>query len=360
MMKLLRLLIGAVFLAIGCGAAAQTATLRVATRVVKPFVYQDHGALTGFSIELWQEIARELKVTTQFEIKNDVNEALAAVQSDQADLAIAAISITAEREMQVDFSQPMFDAGLQIMTPMQPSGHRSVLTAIVAGIFSADMLLFLGTIALIVLIPAHLVWFSERRHPSGMFSSRSYLPGILEACWWSASTLATQADQMPRSAWARIVAVIWMFASVVFIAYFTATVTSNLTLQQLRSDINGPEDLAGKRVVSVHGSTSFEYLQQHNIDAKEFFNFEDAARAIEDHQADALVYDAPALMYYATHEGRGKVQVVGAIFRRENYGIVVRNASPLLKQVNTALLTIKENGTYDRLYSKWFGASAGT
>ena len=55
-----------------------------------------------------------------------------------------------------------------------------------------------------------------------------------------------------------------MFTSVVFIAYFTASVTSSLTLQQLRGDINGPEDLPGKRVASVQGSTSVEYLKQHH------------------------------------------------------------------------------------------------
>src|SRR5947207_4590062 len=125
-------------------------------------------------------------------------------------------------------------------------------------LLSVTVLLYVLGVALILLLMAHLVWLFERRNAAGMLTHRTYFPGIFEACWWAASTLATQADQMPRAATARIIAVIWMFMSVVFIAYFTAAVTSSLTVQQLRGDINGPEDLPGKRVGSVRGSTSVE------------------------------------------------------------------------------------------------------
>src|SRR4029077_1677520 len=211
-------------------------------------------------------------------------------------------SITAEREIDWDFSQPMFDAGLQILTPAQGT-QGGIVAAIIAGVFSSAVLPILGLVLLLILVPAHLVWLFERKNSTGMITHRSYFPGIFEACWWAASTLATQADQMPRAALARIVAVIWMFASVVFIAYFTATVTSSLTLQQLRGDISGPEDLPGKRVASVQGSTSVEYLKQHHVDVTEFPKVEDTFEALEQGHVDVVVYDAPVLLYYASHDG---------------------------------------------------------
>jgi polar amino acid transport system substrate-binding protein len=330
--------------------------LRVGTRIVKPFVFEENRALTGFSIELWQEISRQLNAQSEFIMKPSVKELLEATRSKELDLAIAAISITAEREIDWDFSQPMFDAGLQILTPAQRT-QGGLVAAIIAGVFSSAVLPILGLVLLMILVPAHLVWFFERRNSTGMINHRSYFPGIFEACWWAASTLATQADQMPRAALARIVAVIWMFASVVFIAYFTAAVTSSLTLQQLRGDINGPEDLPGKRVATVKGSTSMDYLRRHNIEATEFTNVEQAFKAAQQGSADAVVYDAPVLLYYASHEGKGKVQVVGNIFRKESYGILFPSNSPYRKPVNEALLKIRENGTYDRLYGKWFGGN---
>jgi polar amino acid transport system substrate-binding protein len=330
--------------------------LRVGTRIVKPFVFEENRALTGFSIELWQEISGQLNAKSEFVMKATVKELLEATRSKEVDLAIAAISITAEREIDWDFSQPMFDAGLQILTPAQGT-QSSLFTSIIAGVFSSAVLPILGLVLLMILIPAHLVWFFERRNSTGMLAHRSYFPGIFEACWWAASTLATQADQMPRAALARIVAVIWMFASVVFIAYFTAAVTSSLTLQQLRGDINGPEDLPGKRVATVKGSTSMDYLRSRNIEAMEFTNVEEALRAMQQGSADAVVYDAPVLLYYASHQGKGKMQVVGNIFRKESYGILFPSNSPYRKPVNEALLKIRENGTYDRLYGKWFGGN---
>lgn len=335
-------------------AYGQPDTLQIATRLVKPFVYEENGRLTGFSVDLWQEIAKRMNVESHFLVKTDVNEVLAAVKSGAADLGIAAISITAERESALDFSQPMFDAGLQILTPAV-SHRRDVIAAVIEGIFSSTMLPLLGVVALLILVPAHLVWFWERRHPTSMLTQRAYFPGIFEACWWAASTLATQADTMPRALLARVVAIIWMFASVIFVAYFTASVTSNLTLQQLHGDINGPDDLQSKMTASLAGSTAVEYLRQHNISVQEFETFDAAVDAVQTGHADAMVYDAPTLMYYAAHDGRGKVQVVGQIFRRENYGIAFRDRSARLKAVNSALLQLKENGTYDLLYAKWFG-----
>jgi polar amino acid transport system substrate-binding protein len=335
---------------------SQSGKLRVATRLVQPFVYGQQGQLTGFSIELWQEIARQLNVESEFVVKPTVKELLNAVKSNEASVGIAAISITADREIDFDFSQPMFDSGLQILTPVQGS-RTALVEAIIGNLFSTTVLLYVLAVALILFLMAHLVWWFERRNPTGMLTHRAYFPGIFEACWWAASTLATQADQMPRAAMARIIAVVWMFMSVVFIAYFTAAVTSSLTVQQLRGDINGPEDLPGKRVGSIHGSTSVEYLRQRNLEPLEFAKIEEAYQALENHQIDAVVYDTPILLYYTAHDGKGKAQTVGAMFRKENYGIVFPSNSPLRKRVNEALLKLKENGAYDQLYMKWFGGA---
>jgi polar amino acid transport system substrate-binding protein len=331
-------------------------SLRIATRLVKPFVFEENGQLTGFSVELWNEIAKQINVKTEFVVKPTVKELLASINTQEAQLGIAAISITAERELQWDFSQPMFDAGLQILVSAQTS-ESGILANMIAGVFSPTFWQLIGAILLAILIPAHIVWFFERRPVGGLLTNKSYFPGIFEAAWWSLASLAAQADQMPRSAAARVAAVFWMFTSVVFLAYFTASVTSSLTLQQLRGDIKGPEDLPGKKVASVKGSTSVEYLRQHNTEVIEFAKVEEAYEALQHGDANAVVYDAPVLLYYASHEGKGKVQTVGAIFRKENYGIAFPDKSPLRKRVNEVLLKLKENGTYDQLYSKWFGGS---
>jgi polar amino acid transport system substrate-binding protein len=339
-------------------AAAQPAEppVRVATRLVRPFVFEERGQLTGFSVELWREISQQANLRSTFLVKGTVQELLDSVRSGESALGISAISITAEREKDLDLSQPMFDAGLQILTGTR-GGRTGLLRTLLAVVLSSGALLIAGLVVLLVVIIAHLVWFFERRNPHGLLADRSYYPGIFEAFWWAASTLATQADQMPRAPLARLLAVFWMFASVVFIAYFTAAVTSSLTLQQLRSDINGPDDLPGKRVASVRGSTSVEYLKQVGVDVTEFARVEDTIQSLEQGQVDAIVYDAPVLLYLSSHDWMGKAQPVGPIFRRENYGIAFPTDSPYRKPVNEALLRMKETGAYDQLYKKWFGGT---
>ncbi|TMA58926.1 MAG: transporter substrate-binding domain-containing protein [Deltaproteobacteria bacterium] len=115
--------------------------LLVATRLIRPFVYEQQGHLTGFSVELWQEIAKQMNAQSEFIVKPTVKELLDAVKSKNVALGIAAISITADREVELDFSQPMFDAGLQILTPVQ-GGRGGLVEAIVANLLSTTVLLY--------------------------------------------------------------------------------------------------------------------------------------------------------------------------------------------------------------------------
>lgn len=327
-------------------------TIRVATRIVPPFVMQRGAAYDGFSIDLWKAVSRELGVKTQFTTNGTVQDLLNSVREGKADLGISAISITSEREKILDFSQPMFDAGLQILVPDTTVGNNG--PGFLALLFSSTMLQTLGIVALMVLIPAHLIWFFERNHAGGIIENKNYFPGIFKAFWWSAGTLGAQADEMPRSNWGRLIAVFWMFTGIAFVAYFTATVTASMTVQQLQGDIRGPDDLSGKRVATVSGSTSEKYLRERGVKVRGFAQFQDAADALKEKQVQAVVFDAPVVLYYAANAGKDKVHVVGPIFRRENYGIVFPAGSPWRRRVNYALLKLREDGTYETLYNKWF------
>lgn len=339
----------------GVRAQAPNKTIRVATRVIAPFVIQENDQLTGFSMDLWRGIATELKVQDTITPQPTVKDLLAYIRAGKADLGISAISITAEREREFDFSQPMFESGLQILVPSQGTGGNSALAQAKAFLFSAQFLQLMAVIALLTLIPAHIIWFLERRHPEGMISSKKYPEGMFQALWWAAGTVAAQADEMPKSPLGRLIALGMMFTSVLFIAYFTAATTTNLTVSQLQGSIQGPDDLPGKRVATVSSSTSEAYLKERHIKSQGFPQITDAYKALENRQVDAVVYDSPILLYYASQEGKGKVQVVGDVFRKEAYGIVFPANSTLRKPVSAALLALRESGEYDKIYNKWFG-----
>ncbi len=87
-------------------------TIHVVTREVAPFVMKNDGQLTGFFVELWNAIARQMNVRTQWDVQPNVKGLLQKVQSGRDQAGIAAISISSKRERGVDFSQPMFDFAL--------------------------------------------------------------------------------------------------------------------------------------------------------------------------------------------------------------------------------------------------------
>jgi polar amino acid transport system substrate-binding protein len=329
--------------------------LRVSTREVAPFVIKEpNGHYSGFSIELWEAIAIQLGVKSKYSSQPNVKALLEEIHQHKADLGVAAISITAERDKQFDFSQPIYDSGLQILVNGD-GGEPSLWSGFVEVMTSPVLRQFLVLAAIFIILPTHLLWFLERRHDEGIIRHKSYFPGIFEAAWWSVSCLATQAEEMPKAVLARVLAVLWMFFAVIFIAFVTAALTANLTLQQLRGDIHGPEDLPGKRVATVSASTSAGYLKEQHIVAREFPTIDQAFEALDKKDVEAVVYDSPILLYYSAHKGKGRVQVVGPVFRHEAYGIAFPQNSPWREPVNVALLTLKENGTYDEIHNRWFG-----
>ena len=337
-------------------AEGETAKLRVATRIIPPMVIEKNGALSGFSIELWNSIGSRLNRETEYVVMSDVGELLDAVESGRADLAIAAVSITSDRENRFDFSQPIMNSGLQILVRgTAPHVEPNPLRELMRLFFSRTLLIWLGIALLLILIPAHLMFLVERRHHDGIIPSKKYFPGIFHAMFWAAGTLATQADQMPRHWMARLVAVLWMFTGVVFVAFYTAQLTASLTVQQIRGPINDPRDLVGKPVGTTRGSTAATYLHEARAEVIEFEKVDDLYNALLDREVDAVVFDAPALHYYETHDGRGLARIVGTMFHKEDYGIVFPTGSPLRKHVNEALLALRENDTYQRIYEEWFG-----
>jgi polar amino acid transport system substrate-binding protein len=319
-------------------------------------VIEKNGVLSGFSIELWNSIGERLNRETEYVVTSNVRELLDAVESGRADLGIAAISITSERENRFDFSQPIMNSGLQILVrgtaaDVEPNPLRELMQLF----FSRALPIWLGIALLLILVPAHLIFLVERHHSNGIIPTTKYFPGIFHAMFWAAGTLATQADQMPRHWMARIVAVLWMFTGVVFVAFYTAQLTASLTIQQIRGPINSPQDLVDKSVGTTRGSTATVYLNEVKAQVLEFEKVDDLYNALLNQNVDAVVFDSPALLYYATHDGRGRARIVGTVFHKEDYGIVFPTGSPLRKHVNEALLALRENDTYQRIYEEWFG-----
>ena len=325
--------------------------LRVAVKPIEPFVFKQGTELSGFSIDLWNALAQSLKVDTLWVEVTTVGEQLQAVKNGQADAAIAAITITKERESVIDFTQPYFDSGLQIMVRAEGGSH---LLDVFDSIPWSTIGTLLGVFLAIMFVAANVLWIVERR--TSEHFPKGYLKGIGEGLWGVALIVATgeHGDRQAARIVKRLIVFFMWLVGVVLIAQLTATVTSTQTVERLNSKIRGPADLAGKRIATVRGTVAADYLTEQGLQYVSVASAEEGSELVVKGDVQALVFDAPTVQYLAAKRHNGLLAVVGPIFDAQKYGIAVADGSPLRKRINRALLEMYEDGRYRALYNKWF------
>lgn len=133
-----------------------------------------------------------------------------------------------------------------------------------------------------------------------------------------------------------------------------------ILVREDEENIQTIEDLAGKVVATKQGTSSYEYVIEMD-EIKEvvpFPNIDQAYMELEKGTADAVVFDLPSVLYYINTSGQGKAKVLDDLLEGQTFGIAFPKGSPLKNEVNMALATLKEDGTYDAIHEKWFGEAA--
>lgn len=337
---------------------AAASTLRVVTKPLAPFVIYDVNKreYTGFSIELWKLIANEAGFSYTIYGVNTVAKLLDEVERGAADIAAAGVGITSQRENSLDFSYAYLESGLQIMIPIDDRGlWGDGLLTLLRAIFSRQLLEVLAVLFLLLLLAAHLMWASERHHNKDF--AETYWPGIWDAFWWSAVTATTvgYGDHVPRTVVGRAVAIFWMFSGLFVLASFTASIATAFAVSEINSQIQGPNDLIGKRVATIERSTAENYLFQLGIRPTLYSHEEDVYAALRNNEVDAFVYDAPVLQHYVIQDNEENVELAGVIFQELQYGIALADNPALREEINIALLRLIESGEYEELHNTWFG-----
>lgn len=91
--------------------------------------------------------------------------------------------------------------------------------------------------------------------------------------------------------------------------------------------------------------------------------FESTPMALDElkaHGVDAVVGDNGVVEHYVANNGAGQLKIVeDSSFAPEQFGIVVKKGNTeLLEKINQGLAAIKADGTYDKIYAKYFKPAA--
>ena len=121
------------------------------------------------------------------------------------------------------------------------------------------------------------------------------------------------------------------------------------------SSITGLSDLKGKIVAAQQGTTGLE-LGKEKAEAKELRPYPegpDADNALKAGTVEAVIIDAPVAKQQA--EELGGIEIVEKVPTDETYGIAVaQESTELVEQINEGLKKTIEDGSYAKVYEKWF------
>ena len=241
--KIAAVLMGLSLIGAASTAVAQDKELIVATDTAfVPFEFKQGSTYTGFDIDLWAAVAKELNLKYKLQ-PMDFNGIIPGLQTRNIDVALAGITIRDDRKQVIDFSDPYYESGLAILVS---NDNTSIKTA---------------------------------------------------------------------------------------------------------------QDLSGKSVAVKTGTATVDFMKKEVPQAKLrlFPNIDNAYLELATGRVDAAVHDTPNVQYYANTAGKGRVKVVGKVKSGDFYGIAFPKGSDLVAKVNQALATLKSNGQYDAIYTKWFG-----
>lgn len=311
-------------------------TLTVGVKVAPPFVTpKGDGKYDGLAVSLWQKVAKDHGWKFNYRAY-DLKGLLDAVREGEVDVGLGAITTTASRQESMDFSHPLTSSGLGVAVRNE---QRSGWMAVVGALISPAFLKVIGTLVLLLLVVGYLVWlFEHEKNPEQFGGTRS--AGIFSGFWWAMVTMTTvgYGDTAPRSVPGRVLGLVWMLTALIVVSFFTASITSALTVGKLSQRITSVNDLGGMRIASVPDSTSAQWLSGQQWTYAKADTLKDALNDLAQGRVDAVVYDKPLMQWMIRQQFRGKLDVLPMVLERQDYAFILPRKSPLRRDINASIL----------------------
>ena len=138
---------------------------------------------------------------------------------------------------------------------------------------------------------------------------------------------------------------------------------SGLSIMARKDDasIKGVKDLENKVLCAEIGSSGSVFMSK--IKGAKIRTFNSAGEAfleLNNKGCEAIVNDKPVNEYFLTQKASANLNLreVPGVLKAENYGFAIRKGDDKLgARLDKALDEIRADGTYDKIYAKWFGGN---
>ncbi|PWA83402.1 CCAAT-binding factor [Artemisia annua] len=312
----------------------------------------------GFSIDVFNAALKFLQYPLPYEfiVYGDglKNPSYLDLVNKVFDAAIGDITILTNRTKAVDFTQPYIESGLVVVVHIDKPDSSSW---VYVQPFSPQLWC---VIALLFLFVGGVVWLLEHKH-NDQFRGPPRKQIVTAMCDSVINELNVPGENTV-STLGRMVVCIWLFVVLIVNASYTASLTSNLTVQKLKSPISGIESLiiSNKLIGFQVGSYIEDYLvKEFNIPKSRLVALgspDEYAEKLLSGTVAAIVDERPYVDFFLSNHC--DFQIVGKEFTTSGMGFAFPRDSPLAVDMSTAILRLTETGEFKKIQDNWINKRA--
>uniref|UniRef100_A0A8B9L1Y4 Glutamate receptor n=1 Tax=Astyanax mexicanus TaxID=7994 RepID=A0A8B9L1Y4_ASTMX len=242
----------------------------------------------GFCVDMLKELADILKFKYRIKLVSDgvygvsgangtwtgmVGELIAR----KADLAVAGLTITAEREKVIDFSKPFMTLGISIMYRVHMGrrpGYFSFLDPFSPGVWLFMLLAYLAVSCVLFLVRrlTPYEWYNPHPCLKGRCSLLINQYSLGNSFWFPVGGFMQQGSTIaPRALSTRCVSGVWWAFTLIIISSYTANLAAFLTVQRMEVPIESVDDLADQTAIeygTMHGGSTMTFFQVSRLSAQ--------------------------------------------------------------------------------------------
>ncbi|KAM9510518.1 glutamate receptor ionotropic, kainate 5 [Guaruba guarouba] len=384
------LAMNATTLAINASDSLANKTLIITTILENPYVMRVGGAggperYEGFCVDMLQELAGLLKFRFHIKLVEDglygapePNGSWTGMVGElinrKADLAVAAFTITAEREKVIDFSKPFMTLGISILYRVhmgRKPGYFSFLDPFSPAVWFFMLLAYLA-VSCVLFLAARLSpyeWYNPHpclRERHNLLENQYTLGNSL---WFPVGGFMQQGSEiMPRALSTRCVSGVWWAFTLIIISSYTANLAAFLTVQRMEVPIESADDLADQTNIeygTIHAGSTMTFFQNSRYQTyQRMWNYmqskqpsvfvksteEGIARVLNSKYAFLL--ESTMNEYHRRHNCN--LTQIGGLLDTKGYGIGMPLGSPFRDEITLAILQLQENNRLEILKRKWW------
>ncbi|XP_043469345.1 glutamate receptor ionotropic, kainate 2 isoform X3 [Leptopilina heterotoma] len=346
----------------------------------------------GYSVDLIRDISRILGFNYTIHLVQDnrygsLNKVtkewdgmIKELLEQKADLAIADLTITYDREQAVDFTMPFMNLGISILyrKPIkQPPNLFSFLSPLSLDVWIYMATAYLGVSVLLFILARFSPYEWENPHPCR--SKSDVIENdftLLNSLWFTIGSLMQQgSDIAPKAMSTRMVAGMWWFFTLIMISSYTANLAAFLTVERMDSPIESADDLAKQTKIkygALEGGSTATFFRDSNFSTYQRMwsfmesaepsvftksNVEGVNKVVKGKGSYAFLMESTSIEYVI--ERNCELTQVGGLLDSKGYGIAMPPNSPYRTAISGAILKLQEEGTLHTLKTRWWKERRG-